>query len=357
MGTLLSAPITEKETESGQGHRFTYGASAMQGWRTGMEDAHINELQLDENTALFGVYDGHGGREVAKYIKRHLPQVLKANPAFAEKDFPTALIQSYLQLDRQLTTIDGKREMHEFAEKKTKPDFLDTLTKFIIDHQDGKKPTPPNSKPSDDDQEQKPEASAPETTPPSVADDIDLENVRYGIGSGATAVTALIHNQELFVANCGDSRCVLSRAGKAVEMSYDHKPTNRPEYERITKAGGFVTNGRVNGDLNLSRAIGDLQYKQNADLPPEEQQVTSFPDVKREVLTPEDQFLIIACDGVWDVKTNQQAVDFVTERLQQGIPLATICEQLLDNCLAPDASGAGTDNMTAVIVAFQKNQE
>lgn len=78
-----------------------------------------------------------------------------------------------------------------------------------------------------------------------------------GADSGCTAVVALLRGKELYVANAGDSRCVLCRAGKAVEMSVDHKPEDTPEQDRIIKAGGRVTcDGRVNGGLNLSRAIG-----------------------------------------------------------------------------------------------------
>jgi len=74
----------------------------------------------------------------------------------------------------------------------------------------------------------------------------------------------------LYVANAGDSRTVLSRGGTAKELSLDHKPENPIEKERVTKAGGFISEGRINGNLNLSRAIGDLEYKKNPDLKPQE---------------------------------------------------------------------------------------
>lgn len=81
--------------------------------------------------------------------------------------------------------------------------------------------------------------------------------------SGCTAVVALIHERRhLYVANSGDSRCVLCRNGTAVDMSIDHKPEDDIESTRIQKAGGRVTcDGRVNGGLNLSRAIGMLHRK------------------------------------------------------------------------------------------------
>lgn len=95
-------------------------------------------------------------------------------------------------------------------------------------------------------------------------DDQFLNNMLEGPGSssGCTAVVALLAGNELYVANAGDSRCVICRNGTAVDMSLDHKPEDEEELERIQKAGGRVTmDGRVNGGLNLSRAIGDHAYK------------------------------------------------------------------------------------------------
>lgn len=71
-------------------------------------------------------------------------------------------------------------------------------------------------------------------------------------------MVALIRGKQLIVANAGDSRCVVSEGGKALDMSYDHKPEDEVELARIKNAGGKVTmDGRVNGGLNLSRAIGE----------------------------------------------------------------------------------------------------
>lgn len=77
------------------------------------------------------------------------------------------------------------------------------------------------------------------------------------------------------------NRCVVSRGGEALDMSYDHKPESEEEALRIVNAGGKVTeDGRVNGGLNLSRAIGDHSYKQNATLPPEEQMISPLPSLQ-----------------------------------------------------------------------------
>jgi serine/threonine protein phosphatase PrpC len=83
-------------------------------------------------------------------------------------------------------------------------------------------------------------------------------------GKGCTANVLMIHNNTLICANAGDSRCVLGEGGKAVPMSYDHKPTLKKERDRIYKAGSTVNiEGRIDGNLNLSRAIGDIAHKKN----------------------------------------------------------------------------------------------
>jgi hypothetical protein len=82
-----------------------------------------------------------------------------------------------------------------------------------------------------------------------------------GPAAGCTAVVAVVHGTKLYVANAGDSRCVLCRGKETVSLTQDHKPTNPDEERRIKAAGGFVSDGRINGGLNLSRAIGDMNYK------------------------------------------------------------------------------------------------
>lgn len=107
--------------------------------------------------------------------------------------------------------------------------------------------------------------------------------------SGCTATTALFTNKKIFVANAGDSRTVLGVKGTAKAMSFDHKPDNEGERARIISAGGFVDSDRVNGNLALSRAIGDFDFKRLS-IDPEEQIVTAFPDVMEHDISPDDEF-------------------------------------------------------------------
>ncbi|KAH9922773.1 PP2C-domain-containing protein [Epithele typhae] len=174
--------------------------------------------------------------------------------------------------------------------------------------------------------------------------------------SGCTAVAALVTNDgRILVANAGDSRSVIGVKGDAKPLSYDHKPQNEKEKSRIVAAGGYIEYGRVNGNLALARALGDFEYKKNNSLSAEAQIITCDPEIIEHQVTEEDEFLIIACDGIWDCLSSQQAVNVVRLLISQGRRLPQVCEDICELCLAPDtASGAGIgcDNMTIMIVAI-----
>ena len=178
-----------------------------------------------------------------------------------------------------------------------------------------------------------------------------------GKDSGCTAVIALIKDNLLYVANAGDSRCVLSRGGEAIEMSHDHKRTSEIEYNRIKKAGGRVTSdGRVNGGLSLSRALGDHSYKTNKELTLEEQMITALPDIKTIELRPKDDFIVIACDGIWNSMNSKEVVDYINEEMKKEKKLSKICDSLFFKCLAEDthnSDSSGCDNQTAIIIKLK----
>ncbi|GMY27990.1 probable protein phosphatase 2C 13 [Fagus crenata] len=135
---------------------------------------------------------------------------------------------------------------------------------------------------------------------------------------GTTALTALILGRHLLVANAGDCRAVLCRKGLAVEMSQDHKPSYLPERERVEGLGGYVTYiedvAYLNDCLSVTRALGDWNFKS---LSGSASPLIAEPDVQQVVLTEEDEFLIIGCDGIWDVITSQNAVGLVRRALRR----------------------------------------
>ena len=107
----------------------------------------------------------------------------------------------------------------------------------------------------------------------------------------------------------GDSRTVLSKNGKAIDLSTDHSCDQEVEKQRILKAGKKVYGGRVDGELKLARAIGDFKYKKNSEIPAKDQAVTAFPEITITKLESDCEFLFLACDGVWDMKTSEKVVE------------------------------------------------
>ncbi|KAK5117750.1 hypothetical protein LTR85_008725 [Meristemomyces frigidus] len=140
----------------------------------------------------------------------------------------------------------------------------------------------------------------------------------------------------LYTANVGDARIVLCRNGKALRLSYDHKGSDENEGKRIAGAGGLILNNRVNGVLAVTRALGDAYMK---DL------VTGHPYTTETVIQPDlDEFLILACDGLWDVCSDQEAVDLVRDIHD---PQAA-SRKLVDYAL----QRFSTDNLSIMVVRF-----
>ncbi|XP_074280452.1 putative protein phosphatase 2C 60 [Silene latifolia] len=331
MGVYLSTPKTEKFSEDGENSRVRYGLSSMQGWRSTMEDAHAAFPDLDASTSFFGVYDGHGGKVVSKFCAKFLHQQVIKSEAYSAGDLATALEKAFFRMDEMMRGQRGWRELAILGDKINK--FSGMIEGLIW--------SPRSAEGSEHD-----DNWAFEDGPHS-----DFA----GPTCGSTACVSLIRGNQLLVANAGDSRCVISRKGQAYNLSRDHKPELEAERDRILKAGGFIHAGRVNGSLNLTRAIGDMEFKQNKFLPVENQIVTANPDINTIELCEDDDFLVLACDGIWDCMSSQQLVDFVREQLRMETKLSAVCERVFDRCLAPStAGGEGCDNMTMIIVQFKK---
>ncbi|XP_049350097.1 probable protein phosphatase 2C 60 [Solanum verrucosum] len=330
MGIYLSSPKTEKFSEDGDNVRVRYGLSSMQGWRAAMEDAHAAITDLDASTSFFGVYDGHGGKVVAKFCAKYLHQQVLKHEAYLQGDIGTSVQKAFFRMDEMMRGQRGWRELAALGDRLNK--FSGMIEGLIWSPRNGDG----NGNTDDWAFEEGPHSDFPGPT------------------SGCTSCVAIIRENQLIVANAGDSRCVISRKGQAYNLSRDHKPDLEIERERILKAGGFIHAGRVNGSLNLARAIGDMEFKQNKFLPAEKQIVTADPDINIVDLCDDDDFIVLACDGVWDCMSSQQLVDFIHEQLKSESKLSAVCERVLDRCLAPTAGGEGCDNMTMILVQIKK---
>jgi len=155
--------------------------------------------------------------------------------------------------------------------------------------------------------------------------------------SGTTCISVLIRKEGdqrvLYAANAGDARAVLNRDGVALRLSKDHKGSDEEETKRILDAGGFVTSNRVNGILAVTRSLGDHAMKDY---------VIGEPFLTQVKLEPTDKYVIIACDGLWDVASDQEAVDLVS----QENDAQKASEKLLVHALR----NGSTDNISVMVV-------
>jgi len=356
-----------------------------------MEDSHYATSNFceDENLAFFAVYDGHGGSEVSRWLSVHLHRMVESFYRTSAGRIDEALTKAFLSVDDNLDTwcarhaddanpieneclLKKLQEMKEIrmceaSEMASSTSSSSSSCSSIecggLDSSD--RPSLGQGRPS-----LRPSLmlSPPSPVPisekkglrPSLSEEmIHSSNYNhgreYGWDVGSTACAAVITKEQVYVANVGDSRCVLSKKGLAVDLSVDHKPNTPREKARIEAAGLDIEDGRVKGELNLSRALGDLRFKNNSRLCSTQQAVTAVPDVACVDLQPEHDFLIIASDGIFDVLSSQEVVHFVRKHLiLENEAVLDVAEKLVQHCVAPSCKGfeggSGMDNATVVIV-------
>jgi len=245
----------------------------------------------EQSFHFFGVFDGHGGDEAADFASNRVYTLLVENMV-SENDIEKVISKSFATVEEEFLA---------FAREKT-------------------------------------------------------------LASGTTAAVALWKEPYLYTANIGDSEIVLSRKGKAIELSECHNPKkNEKEGERVTKEGGVIWQHRVGHpvfnpvflSLGVSRAIGDMMFKKSKEMTQDKPSgLTAIPYVRKVEITKEEaDFLIIACDGVWDVFEHQEAVNFVQKSLLEN----NRDPQIVAKLLAQAALDKGSrDNITALVLLFHK---
>jgi len=290
----LPKPITTKEQTSGQGNGLTWHCCAMQGWRMDMEDAHITKAVLSDRLSaysLFAVFDGHAGKEVANLTALEFTDHLLSIAPFDKLD------DDYRRQD----VIDGLRQAFQTWDVKLR--------------------------------------SHPHLT-------------KIKDRSGATATGVLITPKHYFVFNVGDSRTILVRDSKLHFSSMDHKPMGEIEKKRIQQAGGKIIINRINGSLAVSRALGDFDYKNNAQMGALAQLVSPDPDVTCIERHDDDSYLLVACDGIYDFLSNNDIVNYVNERFASEEHERDIVSHLLDLALHKNSK----DNMSACVISLDKGK-
>lgn len=365
-----------------------------------MEDAHSFVIDFDNirGQGFFAVFDGHAGKHAAEWCGNNFHETLLhclRNPSKPNSTVPDILNQSFQDVDAHLS------QMAEESEGKIHSGCT-VVTAFIRIEDENKKQSflemtsSPRSSPAPD--SESPDScrsrnltidgdNAPfhSTEIPDAGSGDDSSKLKNGNGkkekekksSGSRIKNAFkslstgsiissspktpksgspdsLSRREsgelvavripppdarrvLYCANAGDARGVLCRTGMAVRLTYDHKGSDKQEAKRITDAGGFVMSGRVNGVLAVTRSLGDSSMKEF---------VVGAPYTTETELCDDDEFLILACDGLWDVISDQGAVDLIRD-----IEDAQAASQKL---LKYALSHHTTDNVTVIVVRLKK---
>ncbi len=286
----ITGPVSSKYLQRHGCFGVRAGSAEMQGYRENMEDECTIRLDMNQSRSMFfGVYDGHAGNQASKYIAANLPDRVGTLPELS----PASLIATVKQLDADfLSSSDEKTKEHGSA------------CVFAV------------VKPYHD---------------------VDTKEAK--------------RKWLVTVANLGDSRALIVRSdGTLVSLTKDHKPEDSEEYARIVAAGGSVSNNRVDGNLAMSRAIGDWVYKTNTSLTVDKQKVIPIPTITTEDIFPGD-ILLVCCDGIVEAASNEDVAEFLFEpenlSLCRSDP-AMACAKLLDFSLVKGSK----DNHTAIIISF-----
>lgn len=310
--TEFSEKLVEEKFESVVSDECPkFGHSSICGRRRDMEDfvaIHPSLCSKDKRDSsefhYFGVYDGHGCSHVSKRCKERLHELVKeelqGKVALEPTEWKEAMQRSFSRMDNEVIT--GKEAV-----------VLATGCRCRL---------------------------------PSLESD----------AVGSTAVVAIVTPEKIVVANCGDSRAVLCRKGKAIPLSRDHKPDRPDELSRIEAAGGRVIywdGPRVLGVLAMSRAIGDEYLKPY---------VSCEPEVTIINRTPDDECLILASDGLWDMVSNQTACGVARMCLAGKVPMPANYTGSGEACT--DASvlltklafvRRSSDNVSVVVINLKKD--
>ncbi|KAL1887697.1 mgpp2cl-1, protein phosphatase 2C-like protein 1 [Sporothrix stenoceras] len=287
---------------------------------------------LETDNGYFAIFDGHAGTFAADWCgkKLHLilEEVIRKNP---NAPIPELLDQTFTSVDAQLEKLPLKNSGCTAAvavlrwEDRVPSNQSATGSQGIAMAAAAK--ASDDAAPKAD--EKKGSASASTASTRTTA---DVETAHAKLKPNA------LRQRVLYTANVGDARIILCRSGKALRLSYDHKGSDENEGRRIANAGGLVLNNRVNGVLAVTRALGDTYIKEL---------VTGHPYTTETVIQPElDEFVIIACDGLWDVCNDQDAVNLIRNVAD---PVAA-AKMLVDHALA----NFSTDNLSCMVVRFDK---
>ncbi|XP_012262651.2 protein phosphatase 1L-like isoform X2 [Athalia rosae] len=348
---LVNSSVNSGEKLSWELKEGYISAYAVQGRRARMEDRFVINNDINSTgVSLFAVFDGHGGEFAANYARDKLipninNKVIELKDMIAGKPSKSKVEKTDL-IDKEKSKTGEKDKNEGISALERKKSFRKTASTSLTDESmiktvgvtDPELLNKLESLVRPITREVRPNLHGEKPLPKiDTASYIDGDKINYGRlltdevlavdrllvsaakknmdVAGTTALIALLEGNKLIVANVGDSRGVMCDSkGNAIPLSFDHKPQQQRERMRIKDAGGFVTfNGvwRVAGILATSRALGDYPLK-------DKKLVIADPDILTFDLSDHNpMFLILASDGLWDTFSNEEAVAFIKERINE----------------------------------------
>jgi len=165
---------------------------------------------------------------------------------------------------------------------------------------------------------------------------------------GSTALCVVLEGNELMVANCGDCRAIMSQCGGLIQqITRDHRPTDEEEEQRIVLQGGTVIGGRLQGQLGVSRAFGNYEFKESNIL-------SSDPEIHQISLTSDVEFLIIGSDGLYEHFSNEEIISFLKTELMNNNSNNNSLENVVKELVSEAIDRGSEDNITIIVVKFEK---
>ncbi|KAF4705190.1 Protein phosphatase 1A, partial [Perkinsus olseni] len=334
MGGLLSHPVTAVHLQRRANDKFQCGVATLQGWRISHEDAHCIDLDwgLTHEEGFFAVLDGHTGNDAAEFGAKELPKQLSESAGDPED--PVQGIQAGF-----LATDEALRQSHSEAGAVVVASIVTPLGngkyKVRIMNAGDSRAVVFSGKHVD---MAKLEKAQDDVTKQLCNDDSTEASSDRGLLGGGDPLGSKKNLAALSEEDVG-----------LLAATKDHKPDDPEEKARIEEAGGFVSSeepARLCGVLALSRGLGDFAYKDDEDLSADKQKCIAVPDVK-EVVVEAGDWVVLACDGVFDVMSNEDVAREVMVRAQSGQDLAEIATEVLQRCLNLLDS---KDNMTCMVI-------
>lgn len=298
------------------------------------EDASVCNLSFADNSEIFGVFDGHGGPFISKFAAANFEDIFKGY-LDASCSIENALIQTFVKLDEMLKEEEINDYLYCIKQSYGVPDnkFNFNFTKLGQSKLYSSTSTEDSSNTTFNNNVFRDSLGSVEISEYTKAfeDAIKIYEGNESINSakypvrreniaknmGTTANVIYIKNCNIYVANVGDSLSVMYKNKKAIMLNTEHKPSISSEEDRIYSSGSKIINNRVEGKLNLTRAIGDFAFKDNLILKPYEQAVICYPEISKFEIDSDVDFIVMGCDGIWDCVDAQRFCDEINDRLQK----------------------------------------